>query len=47
MQAQNRVEKALPFEGRKALFSPEMVKNITARRYYHPTSDLTPVDPAL
>jgi hypothetical protein len=47
MQAQNRVEKTLPLEGSKALFSTGMVKNITARRYYHPTSDLTAVDPVL
>jgi hypothetical protein len=47
MQAQNRVYKTLPFEGSKALFSTVMVKNITARRYYHPTSDLTQVDPVL
>ena len=47
MQAQNRVEKTLPCAGRKALFSAALVKNSTARRYYHPTSDLTPVDPAL
>ena len=47
MQAQNRVEKTLPFEGSKALFSTALVKNSTARRYYYPTSDLTPVDPVL
>ena len=47
MQARNRVEKTLPFEGSKALFSTVMVKTITARRYYHPISELTQVDPVL